>query len=201
MIDAAEAEQRFSLAGQVGFPYFGGKRRQEIRLYEDGWHVPGDLVSDFDYEGLPYHIIVDGDLTVGGDLGWTTFEHAAFLLVVGDLRARVVVLDGMPSAPELVVGGDLVVEYGVLGDMSGPRGGRLIVGGATRTPVVVAIEDFTMDFRRAPEALVIGDAGNFTGPFEVAAFHDVLHPQLLDGDEPYRTRIRDGLTEGTSILR
>jgi hypothetical protein len=201
VIDAAAAEQRFSLAGRVGFPYLGRVDRQEIRLYEEGWHLSGDLVSDFDADGLPYHIIVNGDLTVAGELSWTTFEHAAFLLVVGNLRARVVVLEGMPAAPELVVGGDLVVEHGVLGDLSGPRGGRLIVAGATRTPVVVAFEDFTMRFRRQPDAVVIGEAGAFTGPFEVAGFDDVLDPELFDGDEPCRMDVRDVLIEGASILR
>ncbi|MDT0308656.1 hypothetical protein RM780_17055 [Streptomyces sp. DSM 44917] len=203
VLDADEAERRFALASRSGFPYLG-PARQEIRLYEGGWHVRGDLLSNFAPENRPYHVIVDGDLTVEGTLDWATEDHPSVILVTGDLRARAVLLSGSPAAPELVVQGTLRADHGVLGYLSGPRGGRLRVAGRTETPVVLAIEDFTMTFAHPPAAAVLGDAGSYSGPPQLALrpFDEALHENLLRADgEPDPHETGSALAFGRPVLR
>lgn len=203
VLDADDAERQFTLSSWSGFPYLG-LTQQEIRLYEGGWYVRGDLLSDFTATDRPYHVIVDGDLTVEGTLDWSTEEYPALVLVTGDLRARAVLLSGAPAAPELVVRGALRADHGVLGYLSGPRGGRLRVAGQTDAPVVIAIDDFTMRFDHTPTAVVLGSAGSFSGPVQTAPgfFDEVLRGDLVrdDGEaDPYE--IASALEAGEPILR
>ncbi|QNE76605.1 hypothetical protein F0344_20005 [Streptomyces finlayi] len=83
VITVEEAEQRFRVSADVGYPYadFAGEQEirrsgdQEIRLYEGGLHVTGHLEPEGDSDWVPYNTIVNGDLTVAAT--WTGGTTAA----------------------------------------------------------------------------------------------------------------------------
>lgn len=119
VISAQEAEERFRVSADVGYPYADFADEQEIRLYEGGLHVTGHLEPEQDDDDwVPYNTIVDGDLTVDGDLDWWDGLEGNFFLVTGVLRARNVLLSG---CPDLVVRGDLEVTCGVCVSDEGMR--------------------------------------------------------------------------------
>ena len=143
VITVDECERRFSVAADIDYPYQDFVDQQEIRLYYGDLHVDGHFESDNDDdEWTPYNTIVNGDLTVAGDLSWGDFRLGDFVLVTGQLRARHVLLTGCPT---LLVRGDLTAAGVIMGD-NGSDGGRLVVRGATRAQIVISRSDFIMRF-------------------------------------------------------
>ncbi|MGI8335308.1 leucine-rich repeat domain-containing protein [Actinomadura scrupuli] len=202
IISAGEAEERFGVSADVDYPFAEFTDEQEIRLYPGGLHVDGTMkpVLDEPADWLPYNLVIDGDLTVDGDLSWYDWGGGNFVLVTGDLRARNVLLSGCPT---LVVRGDLIAGNGVQGH-HGDDGGCLVVRGATRAELVVSTLYFTMAFEQPPEAIVIGDPYRLNCPvdFDDEDIDDVVEPDLLDEEGRADERmIERALAAGRPILR
>ncbi|TWP53878.1 hypothetical protein FKR81_03740 [Lentzea tibetensis] len=211
IVDVDEAEERFSLFADVEsrFPYREFSDEQEFRLYEGGLHVTGDFSAETDGDWVPYNVIVDGDLTVDGDLSWWDDHMGNFVLVTGNVRARNVLLCGNPT---VVVRGDLLVDNGVFG-CRGEDGGFLDVGGVTRAKTIVNIRYFKMTFSGGrPDATLVADpsftscSADFTAscPVDFAddELSEVLLPAMLDPDGYVdEGQIEWALVEGRPILR
>jgi Leucine-rich repeat (LRR) protein len=200
VITAEEAERRYGVSAEVEYPYQDFGDEQEIRLYQGGLHVEGDFAAESGGDWVPYNVIVDGDLTVDGDLDWWDWANGNFVLVTGSLRARNVLLRGCPT---LVVRGDLTVSGGVQGHR-GDDGGFLDVGGATRASLIVNTLYFNMSFGDQPEAVVVGD------PYRTSCLVDftdeelptVVVPDLLeDGGGLDEYKVEDALRQGRAVLR
>jgi hypothetical protein len=189
VISADEAEARFDAATDLRYPYQDFADEQEIRLYEGGLRVEGNFEREGDEEWSPYNVIVDGDLTVDGDLEWWDSLSGNFLLVTGDVRARNVLLAG---SPDVVVRGDLTVSGGVQGH-HGDDGGCLTVKGLVRAEVVISTLHFQLDLARPAEAPVIDTTGELTR---------MVLPELLGRDDEADVyRISDALRAGRPVLR
>ncbi|MCX5505719.1 hypothetical protein OG887_41455 (plasmid) [Streptomyces sp. NBC_00053] len=201
VISAQEAEERFRVSADVGYPYADFADEQEIRLYEGGLHVTGHLEPEQDDDDwVPYNTIVDGDLTVDGDLDWWDGLEGNFFLVTGVLRARNVLLSG---CPDLVVRGDLEVTCGVCVSDEG-AGGWLTVCGRTRARIIISMSYFGMTFAEQPQALLLADPSSTNCPvdFDDGEPEAVLLPELLDDDgEADAQKIEEALREGRQVLR
>ncbi|WP_158711424.1 leucine-rich repeat domain-containing protein [Streptomyces xylophagus] len=200
VITVEEAEERFGVSADVSHPYQDFADEQEIRLYEGGLTVAGGLEAEPDGDWVPYNTIVDGDLTVGGDVEWWDSQSGNFLLVTGDLRARHVLLSGCPS---VVVRGDVSIS-GVIQGSYGDDGGFLTVGGRTRAEAVISSLYFNMDFAGQPEALLIADPHRTSHPvdFTDEELDDLVLPGLLAKDETADERaISAALRAGQPVLR
>ena len=208
VITVDEAADRFGLSGDLDLPYYrkvGG--RQAIRLYEADQHVDGDLVMR-DWVGddlCPYSLIVDGDVTVGGDLVHHCHEGIGyFFLVTGNVTARNMLMSGFPH---VLVRGDLTAANGILGQ-KGDDGGFLTVRGRTSAKVIVNALYFTMTFAEQPAAVVVGDADHThcAVDFDDHGLEGVLVPELLVdygyGDVGYcdTDEIEKALTAGRPVL-
>ena len=112
VLTVAETEERFAASDELAYPYQDFADAQEIRLYEGDLHVAGSLEVDSVGDREPYNVIVDGDLTVDGDLEWWGGLSGCFLLVTGNVRARHLLLSG---CSEVVVCGDLTATGTVQG--------------------------------------------------------------------------------------
>ncbi|MEU9131368.1 leucine-rich repeat domain-containing protein [Kitasatospora sp. NPDC048540] len=200
IIGADEAEARFQVSAEVEYPFREFADEQEIRLYEGGLAVPGDLAAESDGDWVPYNVIVDGDLTVGGALDWWDSAGGNFLLVTGGLTARAVLLSGCPN---VVVRGDLTAADGVQGSY-GDDGGLLVVGGRTTAPVVISGLYFSMSFGEQPAALLAADPHRTDRPVDFTddELDQVVLPALLDadGDVDLR-RTAAELRAGRTVLR
>jgi hypothetical protein len=184
----------------VEYPYRRFDEDQEFRVYAGGLHVVGDLSPEPDVDWVPYNTVVDGDLTVDGDLDWWDLRYGNLLVVTGTVRARTVLLYGCPN---VIVRGDLIAENGVLGHR-GEDGGLLSVAGRTRTPYVVNTLYFRMLFGTDPDAAVLGDPGRTGCPVDhdIDDGADVLLPDLLDEDgRADEGAIGEALSAGRRILR
>ncbi|MFF9573015.1 hypothetical protein [Streptomyces sp. NPDC014685] len=200
VISAQEAEERFRVSADIGYPYADFADEQEIRLYEGGLHIAGHLEPEQDDDWVPYNTIVDGDLTVGGDLDWWDHSGGNFLVVTGSLRARNVILAG---CPDVVVRGNLEATGGVCGSY-GDDGGMLTVCGRTRARVVVGMLYFGLTFAEQPQALLVADPYRTNCPvdFTEEELDTVLLPELLDDDgEADAEKIEEALREGRQVLR
>ncbi|WP_162907020.1 leucine-rich repeat domain-containing protein [Allorhizocola rhizosphaerae] len=200
IIDAEQAEERFAVSGDVEYPYQEFAEGQEIRLYEGGLHVAGDFAAESAGDWVRYNVIVDGDLTVDGDLDWWDWSSGNFVLVTGTLRARNVFLRGCPT---LVVRGDLLVDNGVQGH-HGDDGGFLEVRGATRAKIIVSTLYFNLTFAQQPDAVVVGDPYRTNCPvdFTDEELDEVILPELLGRDgRADEDKVEDALREGRPILR
>ncbi|WP_214317799.1 leucine-rich repeat domain-containing protein [Nonomuraea sediminis] len=200
VISAEEAEERFGISDDVEYPYQEFTDEQEIRLYAGGLRVAGGLQPEDDVDWVPYNVIVDGDLTVEGDLSWWDESGGNFLLVTGDLRARNVILSGCPC---VVVRGDLVVENGIQGKY-GDDGGFLTVFGRTRGQIIVSTLYFNMHFGSQPEAVLAADPHRTGCPVDFTddELSGVVLPDLLREDgTPDTDKIGEALREGRPILR
>ncbi|MEV1065230.1 hypothetical protein [Streptomyces sp. NPDC050263] len=200
VISAAEAEERFGVSVDVSHPYQDFADEQEIRLYEGGLHVTGGLDAEPDGDWVPYNTIVDGDLTVGGDLEWWDSASGNFLLVTGDLRARNVLLSGCPC---VVVRGNLTASGTVQGSY-GDDGGCLTVGGRTHAHSVISTLYFITHFAEQPEALLITGAHHTNCPvdFTDEELDELVPPELLDEDGSADAhRIGAALRDGRQVLR
>lgn len=89
-------------------------------------------------------IVVDGDMTIEGDLMDNSFDgSAAFVLARGDLRARTVTLGGA----EVVVRGDMRAEGPVFNNSSA---GRCEIGGSVYASHLVTDDHATVVAGRTP---------------------------------------------------
>ncbi|WP_055529336.1 hypothetical protein [Streptomyces graminilatus] len=200
VITADEAEARFAAAADLQYPYQEFTDEQEIRLYEGGLHVVGNLEREGDDDWAPCNVIVDGDLTVDGDIEWWDSAGGNFLLVTGDVRVRNVLLSG---CPDVVVRGDLTATGSVQGH-HGDDGGFLTVKGLLRADLVIGTLYFNLDLGRPPEALLIADQYRTTCPvdFTDEELDDLVLPELLDKDERAdEHEIADALRAGRPVLR
>ncbi|WP_189281999.1 hypothetical protein [Streptomyces atratus] len=199
ILDAEQAERRFAVSADVGYPYRDFAREQEIRLYATGLTVDGDLVSrppGIDWN--PCNVIVAGDLTVSGDLSWSSYGGGCFLLVTGDLRARNIFVAGEPN---VVVRGDLTVSNGVFGH---DNYGILVVCGRTTARIVINTSGFNMVFAEDPQAFVMGHPNHQNVASDIddeLELEDVLATDLLDHGVANVPAIRAALVAGRSILR
>ncbi|MFJ2379201.1 hypothetical protein ACIOZL_42000 [Streptomyces sp. NPDC087769] len=199
LISAQEAEERFRVSADVGYPYAEFADEQEIRLYEGGLHVAGHLEPEGDSDWVPYNTVVDGDLTVDGDLDWWDDCDGNFFMVTGSLRARNVFLSGCPN---VVVRGDLEVTGGICGSYG--DGGWLVVCGRTHARIVISVSYFGMTFAEQPQALLVAENGPSNCPvdFTDEELDTVLLPELLDDDGTAdEGKIAEALREGRQVLR
>ncbi|MFH9242039.1 hypothetical protein ACH4KO_29315 [Streptomyces anulatus] len=186
------------MSADVGYPYRDFAREQEIRLYATSLTVAGDLVSEPPGDWNPCNVIVAGDLTVGGDLSWSSYGGGCFLLVTEDLRARNIFVAGEPN---VVVRGDLTASNGVFGH---DDFGTLVVCGRTTARMVINASGFNMVFAEDPQAFVMGhpDHQNFASDIDEALeLEDVLATELLDQGGADFAAIRAALAAGRPILR
>jgi len=200
LIGVDEAEARFDAASDLQYPYQEFADEQEIRLYEGGLHVAGNLEREGDGDWSPCNVIVDGDLTVDGDLEWWDSAGGNFLLVTGNVRVRNVLLSG---CPDVVVRGDLTATGSVQGH-HGDDGGRLTVKGLVRAQTVISTLYFCLDFARQPEALVVGDPYRTTCrvDFTTDELDDIVLPELLDSyDQADEQKISEALRAELPVLR
>ena len=205
IISADEAESRYAVSADVDFPYQRFAEHQEIRLYEGSVQVPGDLSiweGDSDDARFAVNVIVDGDLTIDGNLSHGIEENSAgyFHLVTGSLRARNLFLSGFP---EVVVRGDLAVANGIVGEI-GEDGGFLVVKGATSAQVIISTGYFTMSFGVQPQATVVADPDRTSCnvDFPDDELKDILLPELLDEDaDDTLEKVRQALGNGQPVLR
>jgi len=200
VISAKEAEKRFAVSRDVGYPYREFADEQEIRLYEGGLHVAGTFTGEPGVDWQPYNTIVDGDLTVDDVFDWCDWGSGNFVLVTGDLRARHVSLDGCPT---VVVRGDLLVSGGVQA-RRGDDGGFLKVRGRTAAGIIISTLYFNLRFDHQPEALLVADPYRTNCPVDLADddLADAARPELLDDDgRPDEDRIEQALRDGRPILR
>ncbi|MEV5676472.1 hypothetical protein [Streptomyces sp. NPDC052179] len=199
LISAQEAEERFRVSADVGYPYAEFADEQEIRLYEGGLHVAGHLEPEGDNDWVPYNTVVDGDLTVDGDLAWWDDSGGNFLMVTGSLRARNVFLSGCPN---VVVRGDLEVAGGICGS-GGEDGGVLVVCGRTRARTIISMSYFGMTFAEQPQALFVADPYRTNCPvdFTDEELDTVLLPELLDDGMADAWKIVEAFREGRQVLR
>ncbi|MFG3497266.1 hypothetical protein [Streptomyces sp. NPDC047928] len=200
VITVEEAEKRFRISDDVWYPYADFADDQEIRLYEGGLHAVGHLAPEGDDDWVPYNTIVDGDLTVDGDLDWWDHSGGNFLVVTGSLRARNVILAGCPS---VVVRGDLEVTGGVCCSY-GDDGGILTVCGSTRAQLVISMLYFELVLAEQPQALLVADRHRSNCPIDFGddELPALLLPELLDGHgEADARRIEQALREGRQVVR
>lgn len=200
VITAQEAEERFAVSARIDYPYQEFVDAQEIRLYEGGLTIAGNLAPEPDLDGVEYNTIVDGDLVVGGDLDWHDDACGNFVLVTGDLRARNLFASGCPT---IVVDGDLELSGGFLG-YYGDDGGVLSVTGSVRAPLMIATMYFNLELHAQPESVLIADPYRTTCPVD---FTDdelpvILLPELLDEDGESDIReLGRAMQAGRQILR
>jgi hypothetical protein len=198
-ITVDEMQARYHVAADMLYPC---DHEQQIRLYEESLHLVGDLdVVDWTGDGYPYNVVVDGDLTVEGDVTCFCEEGPGFLLLVtGTLRARNLFLNGFPN---VVVRGDLIVTHGILG-CYGEDGGLLTVAGKVQAQTVVKSWYFNTSFAGRPQSVVVADRTVASHPTDhtVDLAASALLPDLLrsDGDvDP--DRVEQALRHGQPILR
>ena len=202
VISADEAEARYAVSSDVQFPYreFAD---QEIRLYEGGLRLAGDVsISEFwmDDELCEFSVIVDGDLTVEGDLKYFCGEGTGFFhLVTGSLRVRNLFLSGFP---DVVVRGDLTAAGSVHG-YNGDDGGILAVGGNATAELIIG-RDFALTFGTQPQAIVAGVSHLTNCPVDYTEqdLCEILLPELLNEDgQPDSDKIERALSAGRPALR
>ncbi|MFF9572447.1 hypothetical protein [Streptomyces sp. NPDC014685] len=200
VITVEEAEERFRISDDIGYPYAEFADEQEIRLYEGGLHVAGHLEPEGDEDWVPYNTVVDGDLTVDGDLDWWDNSSGNFLVVTGDLRARNVFLSGCPN---VLVRGNLEVTGGFCGSY-GDDGGILTVRGGVRAALVIGMLYFGLDLAEQPQALLVADPYRTNRPVDFTddELDRILLPELLGEDGEAEARlIERAMAEGRQILR
>ncbi|MBD0841516.1 hypothetical protein [Streptomyces sp. TRM68416] len=209
VIGVQEAEERFQVSADVAHSYAEFADDQEIRLYEGGLRITGNLAPEPEQDWVLYNIVVDGDLVLHGDLDWFSRTEGSFLLVTGNLRARHVILDGRP---DVVVRGKLEANGVVHGwdeDHDGccsdlADSGKLTVRGATRAALIVVTSQFRMDFGARPQALIAGapECVNPTADLDEEGLTGLLEPELLYEDgRPDPAKVADALRTDRPVVR
>jgi hypothetical protein len=201
VITVDEVERVLGHTDDIEYPFRDFTEDQEFRLYPGGLLVADDFGPGVDDEDwVPFNVIVDGDLTVGGTLDWWDWRYGNLLVVTGTLRARNVLLSGCPN---LVVRGDMLVSGGIQGH-HGEDGGLLRVSGRTEAALVVNTLYFRMLFAAPPDAVVLGDPDRTGCPvdFTDRELPDVLRPELLDDQgRVAEYEVGEALLAGQPILR
>lgn len=199
-LSADAVRDAFPALARVEYPFADFADDQTQRVYRGGLTVDGDFRSAPKVDWNPYNVVVDGDLVVRGDLDWSDYGAGCFLLVTGNLHARVVHLQGCPN---VIVLGDLVADGGVFVHY-GDDGGVLGVDGVVRAPVVVADTYFRLELARPPEGTLLASADLVDVPvdFDAEDFASALSPKVLDADgELDDTKLLKVLRAGGTILR
>ncbi len=190
------AEQGFALPEKAMRPARRFPARQEIRLYTGGLHVSRGVSAGAGPAGTPYSVIVDGDLTVDGDLLWST-NVGGLLLVTGSVRAVNVLLSG---CPEMAVRGNLTVANAIHGSYD-TAGGRLTVDGETTARTILNPPGCTMKFASNPRAVLIGKMTGYPTHFHFDELSEVVKPDLLDQEgRADQRKIRETLSAALGIL-
>ncbi len=182
IISADKAEERFSIADEIWYPYQEFADEQEIRLYTGDVVIDGDLTTDPNENWCPFNIVVDGNLIIRGNLDWHEYGGGCFLWVTGDLGAKAIYASGCPS---IYVGGDLVSEQGIL-TSSGDDGGVLMVEGTLRAPFLISVLYFNLDLMGPVETLLLADSNSTNIPVDFDEYEagTVLVPEaMVDLDE------------------
>lgn len=181
LISAQEAEERFSIADHIWYPYEEFEDEQEIRLYSGDVVIDGDFTTDPNEDWNPFNVIVDGNLTIRGNLEWSDFDSGNFLWVTGDLHATAVRACGCPS---IRIGGDLVADHGIFA-YYGDDGGVLTVEGALRSPCLISVYYFNLELSGPVETLLLADPHrtNVSVDFEDGEAGRVLIPAAFSEGE------------------
>ncbi|MEW2632655.1 tetratricopeptide repeat protein [Streptomyces sp. NPDC048389] len=209
VIGVQEAEERFQISADVAYPYAEFADDQDIRLYDGDLHIAGSLAPEPEQDWVLYNMVVDGDLTVDGDLDWFSRIEGTFLLVAGNLRVRHAILDGRP---DVVVRGNLESNGVVHGsdedhddccsDLA--DSGKLTVRGSTRARLVVVTSPFRMGFGARPQVLIAGAAERVNHPpdLDEGGLSGILLPGLLGEDgRPDPVKVQDALRTDRPVLR
>ncbi|MBU3886854.1 hypothetical protein FM996_04610 [Methylosinus sporium] len=176
-------------------------------------YCPGDFVYVGDIELYQWMwcdkiagLVVDGDMTIEGDLMDNSFDGAAaFVLARGNLRARTVTLGGA----EVVVRGDLRAEGPVFNSSTA---GRCEIGGSLHASHLVTDDHATVVAGRAPArsfALGYVDPTMSEKLRPAKSYLDLLTPEAAEEfDAQFRgagpeivMRIVAAIRAGRSVLR
>jgi hypothetical protein len=205
VISPDEAEARFAVSKHIAYDYGDYADDQEQRVYDGGLEVKGNLTDDA-HEGLTPNLIVDGDLVVDGSIDWMGADSGAYLIVTGNLRCRNLIVAG---AVFLVLG-DAVVEGTIVGLASDADVCAITVRGTTKAKLVAG-RSFPMHFGQRPQAMVAGDAENysfcdedadeFAVDVEEGALADRLVDDVLEDGELNGFALRQALLAGRPVLR
>lgn len=200
-ITAAEADEQFGVSSAVNFPFidFAGKQK----TYLIGGDVTVAEISISKQDWSPVNLIIDGNLTVLDTIDWSEWGNGSFLHVTGNITAKNVFLAG---CPEVIVGGDLVAEHGIVGSQ-GDNGGSLVVFGKVSAPVIYCTTYFGMEFPARPEAFVIADAHDFIYNVDLnESDYDAVMEKIAPECQPDEKGeinvyvVREFLREGKSIF-
>ncbi len=159
LIDAAQADEQFSISDDVNFPFVDFSNKQKTYVLTGDVTVESISVSKQDWS--PFNLIIDGNLTVLDTIDWNEWGNGSFLYVTGNVTAKNLFLAG---CPEVIITGNLQVENGTVGSQ-GDNGGSLIVSGDTTSKVIYCTTYFMMEFSERPNAYIIADEDDFM--FEV----------------------------------
>lgn len=196
LITAEEAEAKYDISEYVQYPFLDfadgdDGEFQEIRLFKGDLTVDG-IESTMERDWNFYSLIIDGNLTVNGDIDWCETNNGNFIFVTGNVKARNVILKGNP---EVVVLGDLEATNSIMGN-EGEDGGRLTVIGAVKALVVIEMYYFIMDLENIDaKAFVSFDDGEEAATLLLPEFYD-------EEDEVFDdAAIEDALRQGRNVLR
>ncbi len=207
VISAPEVERRFAVAKDIRIPYMESDwaSYQEQRIYQGPLQLEGGFEPDGEpADQQPFNIIIDGDLTLDGDLYWHDYEGGSFILVTGNLKCRNLFLCGMPA---LVVRGDLEVENGIL-LRDGDDGGQLTVRGEAKARFMLNAYYFKLEFSQQVNAFHLGCQADTTGAdvnIEITYEDDVLEilrpEHLADDGSLSWPSLQNLMSKGTPIFR
>ncbi|MDR2920426.1 MAG: ankyrin repeat domain-containing protein [Tannerella sp.] len=209
IISQEDAEKLYG-APELHAGYDDNEEISPVGLYKGNLHVSSISAGDKSDTTL-YKLIVDGDLTVDGNIDWYNELNDSYVVVTGNLKAKSMVLGG---TVEFYVKGNVEAECGIMGH-TGDDGGSLTIGGTTKAPVIVNTTYFSMSFGHQPNAIVIGDtfrtgcAVDYSDEFEydednaeAEPLLQILLPKYWDEDGTLDSdKIGDALRAGKSILK
>ncbi|MCB9638153.1 MAG: hypothetical protein H6728_00365 [Myxococcales bacterium] len=201
LISAEDAEESFGISEKIDYPYQDFEDEQEIRLYDGDLVLTSDFTSDATQDWNPFNVIVDGDLTVRGNIDWQDWGSGCFLFVTGNVVAENVTLRGCPN---IHICGSLRVRGAIFGTQ-GDDGGVLRVEGSTKAELIVSLLYFSMDFEDDVNAMVIGSPDLIQGCKVDAPADDCEEyflPDFLDEDGAIEEEaLLEAILEGAPYLR
>jgi len=199
IITAEEAEDDYEVSDHIWYQYQDFEEEQEIRLYSGNIEIPGNFGPHEDADWNPFNVIIDGDLTIQGDFECWDRGNGHFYLITGDLYARNIFMEGCPN---VVVLGNVDVEYGIIGS-EGDDGGLFSVEGDVGAQALICLSFFNMEFSGGVRSAVISDSGrlNCQADCEDDGFDEYLIPEVLSDDESVdASAVKEHLMEGRNIL-